>query len=146
DVREHGSGHEPKAAQASRAIFIEDVGSRDVARHQVGRELDAIRAQGEGAAERGDEQRLRETGHAHEQPVPARKDAREEQLDARVRSDDTLLQLAHDAPTRLAELTHAIDIALLGGRGRFKFGDRLGIAEWSRNRHEATRAYRLSEA
>ena len=48
DVGEHGTWDEAEVALPGRRVFLEHVGAGDVARHQVGRELNAIGVKREG--------------------------------------------------------------------------------------------------
>ena len=70
-VREHRAALELEVALAGAVVFFEDLGADDVARHQVGRELDAAEIERERLAERAHEQRLAESRHAFEQAVAA---------------------------------------------------------------------------
>ncbi len=66
-----------------------DVRAEDVGGHEVGRELDAVEGHVERLAERADEERLAEAGHAFEQHVPAAKQRDQGVLnDGRVADDD----------------------------------------------------------
>ena len=58
-------------------------------------------------AERADQQRLAEAGHAFEQRVAADEQARQHAMDDLGVADDDLADLGHDAVVRLAELIDA---------------------------------------
>src|SRR5205085_873603 len=75
-VREHYVGEDwpgdkTRGAAACRAVFFYNFSASDVRRHQVGRELYAVKAQVKGLSERFDEQGLSESGHAAQQTVAA---------------------------------------------------------------------------
>ncbi len=110
-MREHRPGREAEAPLAARRILLEHVGARDVRGHQIRRELDAIRAKRERLAERRDEQRLGETRDADEEPVPAREERDEQQIDDVLLPDDALADLREDPRPREAEGRDALDVA-----------------------------------
>ena len=62
-------------------VGVDDLRAGDVAGHQVGRELDALEGKLERLGQRGDEQRLGQAGHAHEQSVITRKDGNQDLVD-----------------------------------------------------------------
>ena len=70
DVAEDGSRLELEGG-VSVLVFYDDVGTRNVCGHQVGRELDTGEGQVENAAERSHEPRFADAGHALEQDVAA---------------------------------------------------------------------------
>ena len=97
-VGEHDAGEnrarlELEDALSGAVLFLEQLRAGDVARHEIGRELDARERKFERLRERLDEQRLREAGHADQDDVAAGED----------RADETLhdLVLAHDATADL---------------------------------------------
>ncbi len=69
-LAEHRPLDEPERAAAVFAFF-ENFGPDDVARHQVGRELDAFRVHAEHGSERIHKAGLGQTRHADQQPVAA---------------------------------------------------------------------------
>ena len=93
--------------------FHHEVGAEDVRRHQVGRELDAAEAQLQHLAERADEQRLAEPGHAFEQHVAAAQDGRERAVHDGVLSDHDFADLGTDGGVDLAETVDGF----FGGHG-----------------------------
>ena len=58
DVAEDRALHERPGAVAGGGVFFDDVGAGDVARHQVGGELDALENQAKGLREGAHQQRL----------------------------------------------------------------------------------------
>jgi hypothetical protein len=95
DVREERALHEAQLAVPRGAIFFEDVGARDVRRHQVGRELNAVEREVQHLGERADEQRLREAGHPDEQAVPPGEEADQQVIHHVALTDHALLDLLH---------------------------------------------------
>jgi hypothetical protein len=79
-------------AAARVRVVLDDLRSRDVARHQVGRELDARELEVERLRERVDQECLREAGHADHETVAAREQREKHQLDHAVLADDQLAQ------------------------------------------------------
>ena len=113
DVREDRARREHHLPPPGRRIFVDDVGARDVGRHQVGRELDAVELEVEHARHRMDEQRLGQSGHADDEAVAADEQRQQHLLDDVVLPDDELLQLLDDV---LAAVLHPVgkrDVVLL---------------------------------
>ena len=70
------------------SLRLKDHGARDVAREEVGGELDAFEVDAESGAEGADEERLREAGHAFEEDVAVGEEGDEQPLDSGVLTDD----------------------------------------------------------
>jgi hypothetical protein len=70
-----------KARDPRVRVLLEDLRAGDVARHQIGRELDAPEVEPHRLGHRADHQRLRETRHADEQRVPTREDRHQDLLE-----------------------------------------------------------------
>ena len=70
-LREDRAGAELHVARAGGAILLQHLRAGDVRRHQIGRELDAAEVEVERLAEAGDEQRLRQSGHAGDEAMAA---------------------------------------------------------------------------
>src|SRR3954467_5532274 len=96
-VREHRARDEADLAAAGRAVFFDHLGTDDVRRHQVGRELDAIEFEVDRLGERLDEQGFRKTGDAAKQAVAAGKEGGEDVLHDGVLSDDRAAELVAEA-------------------------------------------------
>ncbi len=94
DLGENRSLHEPQTSRA--LLLVEDFGSRNVRRHQVGRELDPLVVEIEDVRERLDQQRLREAGDAGDQTVSAGEERDEDLLDDFILPDDDLAQFAEN--------------------------------------------------
>ena len=73
--------------------FLENIGAGNVRRHQVGRELNAVKLQDITWARAIDDGRLCQPGHTHEQAMAARQDADQQLLDDFLLADDDLGQL-----------------------------------------------------
>ena len=87
-VREDRAVLELEGAFA-RVGFHDEVRAEDVGGHEVGRELDTIERHVEHLAERADEERFAEAGHAFEQHVPAAEQCNEGAFDdGRVADND----------------------------------------------------------
>ncbi len=100
---------EAETAPAARPPVFQHLGADDVGRHKVGRELDALGVEPQYPAQRLDQQRLGEAGHADQQGMPAGEDGDERALDH--------LLLAED--DRGGGLVHALDALA----GRFDAAD-----------------------
>ena len=96
DVREDRPGREHHVPAARLRIVLDDVGARDVARHQVRRELDARELEVEHLRDRVDQQRLRQARHADDQAVAAGEQRQQHELDHVLLADDELVQLGDD--------------------------------------------------
>ena len=89
-VREDRTFDEAELPAAGLLVFLEDVGSRDVGRHQVRRELDALELEVEDLRERGDEERLGEARNAHQKDMAAGEDGGQHEFDDVHLSDNDL--------------------------------------------------------
>ena len=94
DLRKNRPRHEPQHARA--VLLVEHLGARDVRRHQIRRELDALEAKVENRRERLDQQRLRQPGHARDQAVASREQGDEHLVHHLVLPDDDLAELGED--------------------------------------------------
>ena len=94
-LREDRSGDEAQHAMAR--LFVEDLRTRDVRRHQVGRELDALEGQVQNLRDGLDEQRLGKTRHACNQTVTAGEQRHQDLIDHVVLADDDLPDLREDS-------------------------------------------------
>ncbi len=70
------------------ALGGKDHGAHDIARQEVGRELDSLALDAEGGAEGAHEQGLGEAGHALEQDVAVGEEGEEEAFDDFILADD----------------------------------------------------------
>ena len=91
-----------RKAPAARRRLLQHLGAEDVGGHQVRRELDAADFEAQHRAQRVDELRLGEAGHADHEAVAAGQDG-----DQRVLDDLGLAE--HDLADRLARLGDLLD-------------------------------------
>ena len=89
---EHRAGDEAERAAAVAAL-LQHLGADDVARHQIGGELDAVRLEAEDGAERHHELGLGEAGDADEQPVAAGEQRHQRPLHHRRLTEDDAADL-----------------------------------------------------
>ena len=80
-------------------FLVEHLGSGDVCRHQIGRELDALEREVENPRNGFDQQRLGQAGYAGDQTMSAGKERNQHLIDDWILSDDDLVNLAEDAFT-----------------------------------------------
>ena len=113
DVGEDRALHEPERAPAGGQVLLDDVGAGDVARHQVGRELDPVERQVERLRHGLHHQRLGQAGHADQQGVAAAQDGGEDALDDVVLADDPLGDLAAQPGDRLGQALELLDVVVL---------------------------------
>ena len=85
-------------------LQVEDGRSRDVGRHQVWRELDAVELAAENMGERADKQRLGHAWHAFDERMAAREDGDEREVHHALLSDDDLGDLLARSPEDFLEL------------------------------------------
>ena len=110
-------------------VFHDDVGTDDVARHQVGRELDAGERELEALREGLDEECLAEPGDAFQQHVTAREETDQHLADDVVVADDHLADLGAQRLVGAHELLNSLLLGLArNGRLRHeRLLSRLGI-------------------
>jgi len=75
------------------AVVDEHIGADQIGGHEVGRELDALEVERQGAGDGAHQHGLAEPGHAFEKDVTARDHGRDDVLDDLVLADDELLHL-----------------------------------------------------
>ncbi len=105
-----GPGQKSILAQARRPILLDHFRARDVGRHQVGRELDAIELQRQGAGQRADHQRLGQPGHAHQQTMAPGKDGDQQLLDDLLLPHDDLAQFVRNLMVGNGKCLHRLAI------------------------------------
>ena len=115
-VRQHDVGEDRslrvlEKAPAGRVILLQQLGARDVARHQIGRELHARKREVEGLRHGLHEQRLREAGDADEENVSASQQGRDEIVDDFALADDAAADLFDQLGMRAGELVQQLDVA-----------------------------------
>ena len=119
DVGKKRPLHELELAPAG-FVLLDDVGARNVHRHQVGRELDAAETEVHGLGEPAHQERLGQTGDAHQQGMSLREEADRKLLDDRLLADDDLGQfIAHEFVV-LAQFLDGADV--VGVEFRFQGG------------------------
>ena len=91
--------HEPERAPAGRQVLLDDLGAGDVARHEVGGELDPVEAELERLRHGLDHERLGEAGHADEERVAARQDRGQDAVHHVFLAHDPLRHLGPQTPT-----------------------------------------------
>ncbi len=109
DVGEDGSLYELKVTLPVLRL-LNDVGSRNIAGHQVGRKLDAAKRQVQRARQRTHQQRFGESGHPYEQCVSACKEAGAHLCDDCVLSYDYAANFVVEALVRGADLSDSVGI------------------------------------
>ena len=105
-----GPGVKTRCAPSRGRIVLNDVGAGDVARHQVGRELNARELEIEHLRDRADEQRLRQSRHADDQAVAAGEQRQQHELDHVLLADDQLVQLGDDLVVAALEPVGQLDV------------------------------------
>ena len=114
-MREHGPFLKREVPLAGAVILLENLGAENVARHEIGGELNAPKLERERLAEDPHEQCLAESGHTLEQAVPTREQSDQELLDGLILTDDDARDLAAHA-RELVEV--AADVGLGQGLRR----------------------------
>jgi hypothetical protein len=112
-------------------LEIEQVGAQHVARHQVGRELDAPELQRKGRGEGLGEERLGRPRHALDEDMAADKQAGQHQVHHLVLADHGLADLAADALSEAVYMLKVhqgspVSIDISGGRRRWTWPCRRG--------------------
>ena len=110
DVRKHRALDEFKLSPPADAGFLDDVGAGDIGRHQVGCELDAIEGKVESLGDGGNQERFRQTRHAHQQGMSAGEEADRELLDDLLLADDRLAKFRAEGLVGFSEFIDGGDI------------------------------------
>ena len=76
--------------------LAEDFRAENIARHEVGRELDAAEVEAQRLRDGADEQGLRQAGHADEQTVSLAEQAEDERVDDGLLPDDGFGEFGSD--------------------------------------------------
>ena len=127
DVGEHRPLDEPDQALAAAGVLFDDVRAGDVARHEVGGELDAVELEVQHPGEARDQQRLGESRHPDQQHVSVREQRGEKLVHHRILPHDHLAQLPEDALTSLLKGLDRLEIGgtcLLGHANLVQSGGR----------------------
>ena len=107
NVRKNRTGDERPGAMAGAGIFFDDVGAGDVGRHQIGRELNAVKTKAQRARQRAHQQRLGGAGKTREQTMPSHEQRDENTLDDVFLAYDDLMHLAADLILNILEALDA---------------------------------------
>ncbi len=110
-VGEDGTLHVAEGPAPGGLVLFHQLGARDVARHQVGRELDACEREIERLGHRSDQQRLGEPRYADEQRVSPAQQRGDEVVDYVLLPDDAPRDLRHEPRARLRELLQQLHVA-----------------------------------
>ena len=105
NVREDGSRGEHHAAPARLRVFLDNVGARDVRRHQVRSELDSRELEIEDLSDGVDQQRLGQPGNTEQQAIATDEERKKHLLDDLFLPDNELPYLGYDL---LAPRLHSI--------------------------------------
>ena len=107
-----------KARRAGGGVLLDDLGAGDVARHQVGGELDAVERQVQRLGDGLDHQRLGQAGHADQQGVAAGEDRGEDAVHDVLLADDALGDLGAEPADGTHQALQLLDVvATLEARG-----------------------------
>ena len=113
NVREDRALNESKFASAF-VVFIENIGPRDVRRHQVGSELNPFERDIQDTGERADKKSFGQSGNTDQQTMPTGENRREQLLDHVFLSDDDFAQfLAHQCAMLAELLQELVEVSLL---------------------------------
>ena len=127
-VGEHRALHEAEDVPAGRAVLVQHLGAGDVGRHQVGRELNAAEAEVHHLGERPHEQRLRKTGDASEERMPAREHRGKDLVDHLLLADHALRELPPDLRTLRVQRLDATYVAFVESFVHFLFSSPVSSA------------------
>ena len=114
DVREHRPLHVLEHSAPGRVIFLEQLGARDVRRHEVRRELDAVEREIERLRQRLNQQRLRDSRTRHQQDVAAGENRCDQIVDDIDLTDDPSRDLVGEPLSCLRELLEQLEVTLVG--------------------------------
>ena len=129
DLGEDRPGHEDHLPLAGVLVLLDDVGAGDVARHQVGRELDAAELQVQDLGDGLDDQGLGQTRHAGQDAVAAHEEGHQHLVQHLSLADDLLGELGEDLLPACRQPRGQFDIRFAGQALAAAFEDsRLGEA------------------
>ena len=112
-VGEDRTGQEAIGPLPGLRVFLDDLGTGDVAGHQVGCELDAFEGQMQRLGQRADQQGFCQPGHAFEQGVTSGEHRHQHLFDDLVLADDDFGQFRADALIALLTTLHGGEVVLL---------------------------------
>ncbi len=107
-MSEYGALQESQFTDPAGLVLLDDLRSRDVGRHQVGRELDPAELQGERIGQRVDHQRLGQSGHADQQAMSLREQGDQHFLDHLLLANDHFGQFTGNRRKSLVQLIHGL--------------------------------------
>ena len=110
DVGEDRAGQKLELALVGGRVGIDHLRAGDVARHQVGRELDPLEGEVEGFGQARNEERLGQTRHAHQERMAPREDRNHDLVDHLILADDDLRDLAADPLDGLFEAGNGLEV------------------------------------
>jgi hypothetical protein len=109
-VREDRPLHEPEGAPAGRQVFLDDLRAGDVARHEIGGELDPVEREVERLRNRLHHEGLGQTGNADQQGMAAGQDGRENAFDHVFLADDPAGDLFPEPGDGVVEAVELLDV------------------------------------
>jgi hypothetical protein len=113
NIREDRALEKLKAPSAGARIFLQDVRSRDVRRHQIGRELNPIEFEVQDFREGADQKRFRQSGNADQQTMALGEQGDQNFLDDVILADNDFADFAKHAVALGSELFDFGDLVLL---------------------------------
>ncbi len=104
DVGEDRALQKAEGTPLAARLFLQDIRAGDVRGHEVRGELDAVELELHDPGQGGDEQRLGQAGHAHQEAVAAAEEGDQDLFDHLLLADDHLVDLLHDLGFLVAHL------------------------------------------
>ena len=111
EVGEDGAREEHGAATAGVHVLLQNLRARDVAGHEVGRELDPAEGEVEGASEGAHEQGFGQAGDARDEGVAAREEGKEDVVDDVTLAHDRAAHLLDQCGATGSEPFNRLDVA-----------------------------------
>src|SRR5204862_5179215 len=113
-VRKDWPANEAKSALPCRAVLLQHFRTRDVRRHQIGRELDAAELEMHRLRQCRNQQRLGESRHADEKRMAVREQRDKQSFDNVLLSNDALANLRVELLPRTGKALQQLNIMLIG--------------------------------
>ncbi len=133
-LREHRSALEDQFTMPSSGRFLDDIGARDVSRHEIWRELDAMKGQGHRFGQRAHHQSFGQARYTFQEAMAARQHGDQKLFDDFILTNDDLGNLLTDLGAGFAQALGTFEYPgrwpqdLLQAKGNLPSGTGAGVS------------------